>query len=113
MIKKGWLPILALLVFSCRKNYDAPVPDLSWPIFDSPSAKPLPARTRNKLEGVYSITDGGDVFGGQAALKWSYTVNGRDTIYHLSMFCAKQVIYIICEGKQLDTSILLNGYWRD
>src|SRR3954466_15559212 len=90
MIKKGWLAILAFLVFSCRKHYDAPVPDLGWTLFDSPAAKPLPRNTQNKMEGVYSITNGADVFGSDAALKWSYTANGRDTTYHLSMFCQKQ-----------------------
>jgi glycerophosphoryl diester phosphodiesterase len=92
--------------------FNAPIPDLSWDQFNSPSAKPLNNLTKSKIEGAYAITAGADVFGGMAAAKWSYTVSGVDTTYHLSFFCEKQTSYIICEGKRVDSTILLNGYWR-
>jgi glycerophosphoryl diester phosphodiesterase len=113
MIKHCCAAILCILVFSCKKNYDAPVPDIKWDLFISPNTTSLISNTRNKLEGVYSVTEATDVFGSLAALKWSYTANGPDTTYHLSMFCERQVVYIICEGKRLDSTILLNGYWRN
>lgn len=113
MIKQWCLAILCILILSCKKNYYAPVPDTKWELFDSPAAATLNNNTHNKIEGVYSITEGTDVFGATAALKWSYTANGTDTMYHLSMFCERQVVYIICEGKRLDSNILLNGYWRN
>ncbi|GEO08362.1 glycerophosphodiester phosphodiesterase [Segetibacter aerophilus] len=113
MIKPCFTVLLCILIFSCKKNYDAPVPDTKWDLFNSPNGTSLNNNTRNKLEGVYSIADATDVFGPSTALKWSYTANGRDTTYHLSMFCEKQVVYIICEGKRLDSTILLNGYWRN
>lgn len=113
MMKQYCVAILCMLIFSCKKKYEAPVPDARWDLFSSSTATVLTHNTRNKLEGVYSITDGTDVFGPSAALKWSYTANGRDTTYHLSMFCERQVVYVICEGKRLDSTILLNGYWRN
>lgn len=113
MIKQYCAAIMCILIFSCKKKYEAPVPDTRWDLFNSSTATALTNNTRNKLEGVYSITEGIDVFGASTALKWSYTANGQDTTYHLSMFCERQVVYVICEGKRLDSTILLNGYWRN
>jgi glycerophosphoryl diester phosphodiesterase len=113
MIKQYCLALLLILVLSCKKNYDAPVPGSKWSLFESAGTAGLNNNTRNKIEGVYTISEGADVFGASAALKWSYTANGTDTTYHLSMYCEKQVIYIICQGKRRDSSILLSGYWRD
>ncbi|MGN6401185.1 MAG: glycerophosphodiester phosphodiesterase [Flavisolibacter sp.] len=104
--------VLSCLIFlSCKKDFEAPVPDTSWDIFESSSAY-LNTYTRQGLEGVYDIQDGANTFGALTAAKWSYTIENSDTIYHLSFFCEKQVSYFICEGKRLDSSILLNGYWR-
>ncbi|MDQ6815115.1 MAG: glycerophosphodiester phosphodiesterase [Bacteroidota bacterium] len=113
MIKVSSIAVLCLLIWSCKKNYSAPILDTKWPLFSSPGAIALNNNIRNKIEGVYTISEGTDVFGGSAALKWSYTAEGTDTIYHLSMFCQKPVVYVICEGRKLDSSILLNGYWRN
>ncbi|MGI8633995.1 MAG: glycerophosphodiester phosphodiesterase, partial [Segetibacter sp.] len=111
---KHFLPTISLLLLlSCTKHYNAPVPNLKWDLFNSGSASPLANYTRDKMEGVYSISDGADAFGSSAALKWSYTANGKDTTYNLSMYCERQVVYIICEGRKSDSSILLNGYWRN
>lgn len=112
MIKPYLIVLFFLMFFSCRKHYDAPVPDITWNAFNSASST-LPKNTRNKIEGVYTIAEGADVFGPSTALKWSFTANGKDTTYHLSMYCEKPVVYIICEGKRADSSILLNGYWRN
>lgn len=113
MIKNWWICLVILFILSCRKNYEAPVPDTHWSLFQSSSATPLKNYTRNKLEGVYSIAEGAETFGGSAALKWSYTAEGSDTTFHLTMFCETQVVYIICEGRRFGDSILLNGYWRN
>jgi glycerophosphoryl diester phosphodiesterase len=113
MIKHCLIAIFCVLVFSCKKKYDAPVPATQWDRFNVAEARELNASTRSKLEGVYSVADATDVFGTSAALKWSYTANGTDTTFHLSMFCERQVVYMICEGRRVDTSILLNGYWRN
>ena len=111
---KKYLTISLLILFftSCVKKYEAPVPDTQWKKFDSVIATSLSYNTRQKIEGIYTVVEGNDNFGEQAALKWSYTVNGPDTSFSLSMFCEKQVSYFVCEAKKIDTNILLNGYWR-
>lgn len=106
------LLLFCISLLSCRREFDAVIPSTSWDLFTSASAKPLAAFTRNKIEGVYALRDGADAFGNFAAVKWSYTANGSDTAYHLSFFCERASAYFICEGKQLDSAILLNGYWR-
>jgi glycerophosphoryl diester phosphodiesterase len=113
MMKPYIFVSLLVLIFSCKKDYNAPVPNTKWNVFDSSATTSLTINTRNKMEGVYSVTEGEDVFGNFSALKWSYTANGNDTTYHLTMFCQRPVVYIICEGKRLDSNILLNGYWRN
>ncbi|RYZ31099.1 MAG: glycerophosphodiester phosphodiesterase [Chitinophagaceae bacterium] len=112
-MKKYLYIICGCLVFlSCRREFEAPVPDTAWDLFDSPSATRLASFTRNKTEGVYTLDEGADAFGSLTAAKWSYTANGTDTVYHLSFFLGRAGAYFICEGKQRDSSILLNGYWR-
>jgi glycerophosphoryl diester phosphodiesterase len=113
MIRPITIAFIILTLGACKKKYDAPVPQTKWDTFESAATRPLTTNTRNKLEGVYSVADGAEVFGGFSALKWSYTAAGKDTTYHLTMYCERQVVYIICEGKRLDSSILLSGYWRN
>jgi glycerophosphoryl diester phosphodiesterase len=112
-MKTSGIWILAfVLMMSCKRNVDAPVPDTGWDLFQSPNAQPLPHWSRPKLEGVYTFTAAGDFFGTAAALKWSYTANGTDTLWNLSAFCQADATYFILEGRQLNGDILLNGYWR-
>lgn len=101
-----------LFFLSCKRDFEAPIPDTAWELFDSPAATSLANFTRNKTEGVYTLEQGADAFGGLTAARWSYTANGTDTVYHLSFFFERAGAYFICEGKQRDSSILLNGYWR-
>lgn len=111
---KKYLCLISYCIFflSCRRDFEAPVPDTEWDLFDSPAATALASFTRAKTEGVYTLEQGADAFGNLTAAKWSYTVTGADTVYHLSFFLERAAAYFICEGKQLDSSILLNGYWR-
>jgi glycerophosphoryl diester phosphodiesterase len=102
--------LIGVIAFSCKRNFEAPVPDTSWDLFES--AEKLPSVARPGVEGVYNFQEGSDVFGLSAAAKWSYTANGTDTVYHLSLFCEKEVSYFILEGKKNGGDILLNGYWR-
>lgn len=111
---KKYLLILLLVIVSasCKKVFTSPVPNTQWSAFDSVIAKPLIYNTRQKIEGIYSFRDGADAFGDLAALKWTYYIENTDTTFYLSFFCEKEVSYFICQGKRVDTSILLNGYWR-
>jgi len=103
---------VALALLSCKRDLEAPVPSLAWEEFTSAAAVRLPGSTLQRIEGVYTLEQGTEDFGTLAPAKWSYTVNGTDTLYQLSFFLEKQSAYIICEGRRLDSSILLNGYWR-
>ena len=105
--------LLTLHLFSCKKTYEVIMPDTSkWDLFNSPLATRLNQTTRQAIEGVYTNSNGGDFFGGLTAIKWSYVTNGTDTTYHMSGFFGRDIAYFICEGKLLNGTILLNGYWR-
>ncbi len=106
------IAISVVCLLSCRKRYEAPVPNLDWDLFTSAATSSLQSAAIKKIDGIYTISNANDLFGADAAAKWSYTVNGTDTTYHISFFCQKDITYIICEGRRLDSSILLNGYWR-
>ena len=106
------ISVLILLLSSCVKKFEAPVPDTRWQKFDSAVAMPLLYHTRQKMEGIYSIVEGAGEFGALAAIKWSYKATGTDTSFFISLFCENEVSYFICEARRLDTNILLNGYWR-
>ncbi len=97
---------------SCKRDFDAPVPDTSWELFDAAPAGILPHGVMKKMEGVYTITKGTETFGPLAVLKWSYTKKGNDTIYNVSFFSETDIAYFICEAKKHDDYILVNGYWR-
>ncbi len=103
----------ACLFLSCRKTYEVVMPDTGkWDLFNTPSAARLNYATRTAMEGVYTLLKGNGIFGDNAALKWNFTINGTDTSFHVSGFFGVDISYFICEGKQLNGSILLNGYWR-
>ncbi len=107
--------ILKLLFYffmtSCHRILQPPVPDTAWDLFDASTGSPLRPQAREGLEGVYGIEAGTD-FGRLAVLKWSAAITGRDTIHYLSIFCEAEAAYFICRGKEVNDSILLNGYWR-
>jgi glycerophosphoryl diester phosphodiesterase len=105
--------LLTGILLSCKKTYEVIMPDTSqWDLFNDPAALPLGQITRNAMEGVYSVSDGADIFGGLTAIKWSYVIKNNDTTFHVSGFFGKDIAYFIGEGKQLNGSILMNGYWR-
>lgn len=112
-MQKLIIPLSVFCFLSCQQIIEAPVPDLTWKPFDAPNAKPLTAIERQALEGIYLLEEAADDFGKEAALKWTYVAAGKDTVYYLSVFCAEDVRYFICQGKRADSVILLNGYWRN
>jgi glycerophosphoryl diester phosphodiesterase len=112
MTKFSIILLFSAFLFSCKRNFEAPVPDTRWELFESASAVALHAFAFQKMEAVYSISNGAESFGNTAVAKWSYAVTGADTVYHLSLFCEREISYFILEGKKLDDAILLNGYWR-
>lgn len=83
-----------------------------WDLFEMPAAGALPVTARQAMEAVYDVGNGSNTFGNLTAIKWSYVLNGNDTTFHVSGFFGKDIAYFICEGKQLNGTILMNGYWR-
>ena len=112
---KKWLCIvlLCLVVAGCKNEYTVIMPDVSgWNLFSSPAALPLTFASRSAMEAVYTLSNGSDVFGELSAIKWSYTIKNSDTVFHVSGFFGKDIAYFIGQGKRLNGSILINGYWR-
>jgi|KBSMisStaDraftv2_1062788.scaffolds.fasta_scaffold00847_25 glycerophosphoryl diester phosphodiesterase len=113
MKKAIFISLLTGMLFSCKKDYKVIMPDTStWDEFNNPATLPLNQNTRSAMEGVYDVNSGTDVFGNLAAIKWSYVIKNNDTTFHVSGFFGKDIAYFICEGKQLNGTILMNGYWR-
>jgi glycerophosphoryl diester phosphodiesterase len=104
--------LTGLLLFSCQEITDVDIPSQDWSEFQSATAKALLPQHRARLEGVYLVTEAAYPFGDTLAGKWSYTVNGRDTTWHFSLFGEEEASVFICEGKTKNDSLLLNGYWR-
>ena len=97
--------VFAILCFSCKRDFEAPVPDLSWDRFESSSASPFGSSVGQKLEGVYTLSSGSEAFGSTAAAKWTYTANGSDTVFHLSFFVKrKSAILSWKESEKIPTS---------
>ena len=108
-----FISLIVLFVFSCRKDYQSPVPDYdNWDEFTAASPLLLPIQSRTAMEGVYSVKDANGTFGDTVVVKWNYSITGGDTLWHLSVLCPKDISYLICEGKRSNGDILLNGYWR-
>lgn len=100
---------IAYVTYRTKKT---PIPHTYWKRFHEKGTVPLDAQTCNALQGIYIIAEGKDLLGETAILKWSYTVEGKQTLYHLSLFCQKDGSYIVCEGRRNGNDILLDGYWR-
>lgn len=104
--------IVAAFFLSCKKEYAVLMPDTTWDLFNNPAAAKLPYSCRSAMEGVYTVSNANEIFGDLAAIKWSHVIIKKDTVLHVSGFFGKDIAYFICEGKQVDGNILLNGYWR-
>jgi glycerophosphoryl diester phosphodiesterase len=104
--------LLLFFIIACRREDSASVPDSTWMLFRSPETRPLTSAVAQKLDGIYTVEQGQENFGTITPAKWSYTVSGADTLYHFSFFLDSDAGYIICEGRRLDSTILLDGYWR-
>lgn len=109
---KHLLLIAVIFLSACSRSFEVEVPDLNWDLFNNSNAARLDSLTVSKMDGVYNLASGSDFFGALAAGKFSYTIKGADTSFYFSIFFEKDAAYILCEGKRLDSAILLNGYWR-
>ena len=101
--------LLFLIFFGCRKDYEAPVP---YTFNDKPGQGRFVPFVRQAMEGVYAVTNGSGQFGDQVALKWSYLLNGADTLHYLSIFTGVDAGFFNLEVNPQSDSLVLNGYWR-
>lgn len=109
------VPVLALasvIGYVAWRTRRIPTPNRKWKRYDHPDAIPLNATACQALQGIYAIEEGKEHFGETAVLKYSYTVEKEETIFHLSLFCKKDGTYILSEGRQRGNDILLKGHWR-
>lgn len=104
-------PVLLLLA-SCQKEYEAPLPNTNWDLFSSSGTTSVDARAQGRMEGVYAVGPGAELFGSEVVVKWSWTHQGMDTTYHVSIFAGDNIAYMSGEGRYLDTTMMLNMYWR-
>jgi glycerophosphoryl diester phosphodiesterase len=110
------IPVVIILIGSILylgyKTKKTPIPHTYWKRFNERGTVPLDAQSCHDLQGVYAIEEGRDKFGETAVMKWSYTIEDNKTIYHLSLFCAADGSFMVCEGRYNGNDILLNGFWR-
>lgn len=93
---------LLILTISCN-DYDLPeAVNIVPPINDG---KALTSNSRTKLEGIYKVTKGNEVFGDTLILKWN-------NLNNLSIFGGVNGLYAVTKGLKKDSSIYIYGYWR-
>ncbi len=97
------MPLLLLfLCSSCVEELDVVTP-VADPGFLEGSTE-IPDQLLRRIEGVYEVLEGGERFGGQVVLKF----DGRT----LSIFCQKNVAFMILESGFRDSTFLFTGMWR-
>lgn len=103
LIKYILFYLIVLFSISSCNNYDLPESiNVKPPITDG---KFLSNNSKTKLEGIYKVMKGKDVFGDTLVLKW----NSRGV---LSIFGGANGIYAVTKGIKKDSSIYIFGYWR-
>jgi glycerophosphoryl diester phosphodiesterase len=107
-LKMCWIKcivILPLLIFSMSgcNDYDLPeIVNINPPITNGQS---LNNASKTKLEGIYKVLKGNEIFGDTLILKWSKDNN-------LSIFGESNGLYAVTKGVKRDSSIYIYGYWR-
>lgn len=94
---------VSLTFFSCNKDTDIPIPT-AGPNSLLAETYPLKDSSKRLMEGIYRVTSGADFFGDQIVLKWN-----RGS---LSFACSNGK-YFVMQAGQLDSVIILQGYWRN
>ena len=93
---------LLILTISCN-DYDLPEAVNVMPPVGS--GQSLTDNSKGKLEGIYKVTKGNEVFGDTLILKWNNLGN-------LSIFGGINGLYAVTKGLKKDSSIYIYGYWR-
>lgn len=102
-IQRGILGLLPLIGFVSCNNYDLPeIVNVVPPISDGQTLTNI---AKNKLEGIYKVTKGQEVFGDTLILKWN-------NLNNLSILGSNNGLYAVMKGVKKDSSIYVFGYWR-
>jgi glycerophosphoryl diester phosphodiesterase len=114
MFAKKLLPFLLValgaIAYVAYRTRPVHTPHRRWRRFDE--GEPLDAKSCHAIQGIYTIEEAHDFFGENAVMKWTYTVEEKQTLYHLSIFFEKDGLYAVCEGSRQGNQILLFGHWR-
>jgi len=102
-MKKQVQIFLILFVISCSVLVDPEVPDCIYENTLKGTVQ-LPHLTMCKIEGVYNVIQGSDVFGDKVVIK---ACQG-----YISVFAAKNAMYIILESGSIGNDLFFKGYWR-
>jgi glycerophosphoryl diester phosphodiesterase len=103
---KTYLLIILLIVISLSCNNEV---DIIFPEFNDGSildeTTSIPDHSKNRMEGVYQISEGNGFFNNKAVVKWV----DADL---LSIFCEKDGAYLVLKGGVSNSSLLFEGTWR-
>jgi glycerophosphoryl diester phosphodiesterase len=100
---KTFLLLIILFSMSSCNDYDLPeIVNIIPPITDGQS---LNNTSKTKLEGVYKVIKGREIFGDTLILKWN-------NLNNLSIFGGSNGLYAVTKGMKKDSSIYIYGYWR-
>ncbi len=107
------ISLCAIALVSCSDEANVVIPNSSTDVLLQETHPATPVM-RGAIEGVYSVSEGNDVFGDQVVLKWSYVVSANlvDTVHTLSVFSGRDMCYFALQGGSLDSVFLFSGYWR-
>src|SRR6476620_2838981 len=104
--------IAGFILYVTYKTRKTKVPHTDWQRFRRKGTVPLDSVACNELQGVYTVTEGKEIFGNCCIVKWTYTIEKEGPVNHLSFFGGKEGAFIICEGRLDGNDILLKGAWR-
>jgi glycerophosphoryl diester phosphodiesterase len=95
--------VTALIGISCSNELEVLVPQFDDGGFID-QTRPLSPEAKARMDGIYSVTEGADRFGETVVLRWT-----GETV---SIYTGVGVGQFILRGGELDTVIILQGYWR-
>ncbi len=95
--------LMSFLITACNPDLEVLVPKFGQnSILEDTNV--LSGSAKQKLEGIYRVVNGSDVFGPWVVIKWS----GE----YMSVFCERNASYFILQGGSLETVVFFEGYWR-
>lgn len=107
-----FLAVSAAIAYVAYRTRAVPTPKRRWKKFDDPDAIPLDQTACESLQGIYSVNKGEKFFGSKAILKCSYTGEGPQRTYRLSLFFESDGLFVIAEARKLNNTVFLSGHWR-